>query len=161
MNVIYRKRRLPTKENIKHAWKNKSGSEAIEMVYSTAALCAIIISALLILMYALQANAVSYAGKRVARYIEVAGGADQNDLNTLLGELLPNEDDINASVRVVALDGWVPGSRTKIQLRDRFQVIVTATYNVTVIDPGFYDPIQIPFSIRVVVDGQSEVYWKT
>lgn len=158
-----RRVRLPTLTNIRHAIRNRDGSEAVEMVYSTAMLCGLLLSALLILTYAIQTNRVSYAGKRIARYIEVSGQANQSDLELLLQELLPNADAINAQVRVEG--DWLDPARRRIQLRDNFTVTVTAAYKVALVNPGNLErdntQVTIPVPIAVKVKGQSEIYWKT
>jgi len=151
-------KRLPTFQNIKHAIQDKSGSEAIEMVYSTFALMILILATMMIIGYALQVNQVSYAAKRVARYIEVSGQADPTDLKILLYELLPNADKIGAKVSVENAD-YVSG--TKIQLRGGFTVKVSAKYDVTLANPGNGNGIQYSLPITAYVNGQSEVYWKT
>lgn len=151
--------RYPSVNNIKHAIENKGGSEALEMVYSTFALMLLILSTMMILGYAVQVNQVSYAGKRVARYIEVAGQADQTDIDTLLKELLPNKTELHATVSVTA-DNWENVASRKIQLRENFTVHISAEYPLTLANPGFGSSYTIPLPINVNVNGQSEVYWK-
>lgn len=151
-------KRLPSLQNIKQAIQDKSGSQAIEMVYSTFALVLLILATMMIIGYALQVNQVSYAAKRVARYVEVSGQADPTDLKVLLYELLPNADKIGAKVSIENAD-YISG--TKIQLRGGFTVKVTANYDVTLADPGNGNPILYSLPITAYVNGQSEIYWKT
>lgn len=153
-----RGKRLPTLKNIKCAIQDRSGSQAIEMVYATFALMMLILATMMIIGYALQVNQVSYAAKRVARYVEVSGQADPTDLRVLLYELLPNADEIGARVSVENAD-YVSG--TKIQLREGFTIKVTARYDVTLANPGNGNPIEYSFPITAYVNGQSEIYWKT
>lgn len=154
--------RPPTLKKIRRAIQNRDGSEAVEMVYSTAMLCGLLLSALLILTYAIQTNRVSYACKRIARYIEVSGQANQSDMDILLRELLPNADAINAQVRVNS--EWLDPARRRIQLRDNFTVTVTAAYKIALVNPGNLERdnthIIVPVPITVKVNGQSEIYWK-
>lgn len=155
-------RRYPSIRNIKHAIENKSGSEALEMVYSTFALMMLILSTMLIIGYAIQVNQVSYVGKRVARYIEVSGQADQTDIDTLLKELLPNKTKLRATVSVTA-DNWKNVASRKIQLRENFTVHISAAYPLTLANPGdgsVYREFEIGIPINVNINGQSEVYWK-
>ena len=148
-------------KRIKDFSSNCDGSEAVEMVYNMVALVFLVLSTLLIIGYALQMNQVSYAAQRIARAVEVSGEAKQTEIDRLLYELLPNADDIDARLTVSA-DDWVDVSEATIQLRDQFTVNVSANYHVTLINPGFGDPMD-PWSIpiRVKVNGQSEIYWKT
>lgn len=158
MLVKLKGKHFPTLQNIRHAIQDRSGSEAIEMVYSTFALMILILATMMIIGYALQVNQVSYAAKRVARYIEVSGQANPTDLRVLLYELLPNADKIGAEVSVENAD-YVSG--TKIQLRNGFTVKVSAKYNVTLVNPGNGNGIKYSLPITAYVNGQSEVYWKT
>lgn len=159
-----RGKRFPTLKNIKHAIMNRSGSEAVEMVYSTAMLLVMIMCALMILTYALQVNRVSYAAKRIARAIEVGGTANQVEMNNLLDSLLPNHEDLGATVVVPDSSvSYFDAGAKKIQLRQKFKVVVTANYNLTLMNPGFGSNAALHYAlpIRVSVNGQSEVYWKT
>ena len=137
-----------------------SGSEVVEMVYACGALCMLILSVLLIIGYALQVNAVSYAGKRVVRYVEVTGQAKQSDLQDMLESLLANAEDIEAKVEVTRVDRWANESEKKINLRDKFTITVTAVYKITLINPGGADNWDFNVPIRVSINGQSEKYWK-
>ena len=139
---------------------NKSGSEVVEMVYACGALCMLILSVLLIIGYALQVNAVSYAGKRVVRYVEVTGQAKQADLQDMLESLLGNAADIEAKVEVTHVDAWANEREKKIQLRDKFTITITAVYKITLINPGGADNWDYEVPIRVSINGQSEKYWK-
>lgn len=152
---------ISLQQGLRSLWNDRDGSEAIEMVYNMVALVFLVLSTLLIIGYALQTNQVSYAAQRIARSIEVSGEAKQTEVDALLYKLLPNASDIDARASVTA-DNWVDVSEATIQLRDKFTVDVTANYHVTLINPGFgdaMDPWSIP--IRVKVNGQSEIYWKT
>jgi len=140
--------------------KNQSGSEALEFVYSAALCCFLILSCLLILGYALQVSSVTYAGKRLARYVEVGGSATQQELNLVMKALLSNAEELNASVSVTPDNGWVNTSQKKIQLREPFTLTIKAYYTVNLIASGTKTiPVSIP--IVVNINGQSEVYWKT
>lgn len=157
-------KRFLTPKSIKHAITNCNGSEAVEMVYSAAVLMVMIMTALMILTYALQVNRVSYAAKLIARSIEVGGTANQTEMDNLLDSALPNHEDLDATVVVPdsSVTYFNPGNK-EIQLRQKFQVVVTAKYKLTLMaNPGFGsdDVIQYDLPIRVSVNGQSEVYWK-
>ena len=154
------KMKLPTPKRIMKAIRDKSGSEALEMVYGCAALCALILSAMMILGYAMQTNNVAYAGKRIARYVEVSGQANQTDLDALLRELLPNASKIGAKVTIEDVSYVNPAKRT-IQLREKFTVHIKAKYPLTLANPGNFTPITFDLPINVYVNGQSEIYWKT
>lgn len=145
---------------VKRFTTDNSGSEAIEMVYSMFVLVVLILCSMLIIGYALQTNQVAYVAKRMARYIEVGGTATQTELNVLTQELLPNASEIGAHAKVVNVN-WFNSARGQIQLRDTFTVEVNAFYQVTLLNPGYIGPIGFRLPIRVTVNGQSEIYWKS
>lgn len=150
----------PTWEQFKKAVQDRNGSAVLEMVYGCAALCALILSTMMIIGYAMQTNSVAYAGKRIARYIEITGQANQTDLDVLLKELLPNASSVDAKVTIEDVN-YVNASQRTIQLREKFRVHVKAQYHVTLANPGNLDPIVFALPINVYVNGQSEIYWKT
>lgn len=143
---------------LKKAIKDRNGSEVVEMVYSTFFLLCILLAALLILTYAIQVNQVSYAAKRLTRWVEVRGYYNQTELQTSLGEFLPNRDELGARVNVSANFLNTGGA---IQLREPFTLTVRANYKITILNAGDGNPIQVTLPIKVVVKGQSEIYWKT
>lgn len=147
-------------EGVKNFICNKSGSEALEMVYSTFLLLVLILTTMGIIGYALQVNQVSYAAKRIARYVEISGQADTADLRVLLYELLPNADKVEAKVSIENAN-YLPMSGNKIQLREGFTVKVTANYYVNITSSAGGGGIRQAFPITVYVNGQSEIYWKT
>ena len=161
--------RLPPK--IREAIGNKKGSEVTEMVYSVAMLCILILSVLMILTYAIEVNAVTYAGKRIARMVEITGREDCVDdpdqnraynpggLNALLDELLENSTEINAVASITNVN-YVDATR-RIQLREPFTVQIRATYTIPLLNPGNGAPLELRLPITVKVNGQSEIYWKT
>lgn len=152
--------RRPTIKWLREIIKDKKGSEALEFVYGAAICCFMILSCMMIIGYALQVNAVSYAGKRIARYVEVTGKAPQNKIDDCLDELLVNSDQIEAKVTVSPEGSWWNSSQKSLQLRDKFAVTIDAVYKVKMFaSPAGDAPLRIP--IHVVVDGQSEIYWKS
>ena len=85
--------------------KDESGSETIEMVYGMMAICAMIITAVFILSYSLQANALMYAGKRITRSVEVSGKTLSTiESERILKEFLPNKDEIGARLTFEKVD---------------------------------------------------------
>ena len=156
---------MPAKKNeiirkVKAFLKARDGSEALEMVYSACALCFIILTAMLIIGYALQTNQVSYAAKRTARYVEVGGTATQRELNIMLREMLPNADKLGATVSVENATWYGNSVYRKIQLRDGFTIKIKAYYEVPLAVPGADSAVKLRLPITVRVSGQSEVYWK-
>ena len=143
------------RKKVKTIIHDNTGSEAIEFVYSAFFLCIIIIVSISILSYAVQANAVSYAAKRITRYVEVSGSAQQNNLDELLPKFLGNADEINASVEIADVSDWYDASAKKIQLRGKFSIVVRADYTLPLMDGVI---LQLP--IRAKILGQSEIYWK-
>lgn len=143
--------------------KDESGSETIEMVYGMMAICAMIITAVFILSYSLQANALMYAGKRITRSVEVSGKTLSTiESDKILGEFLPNKDEIGARLTFEKVDDWYD-TRSDIhyiQLGDKFKTVVTGTYKVNLANPGDVSPIAIEVPMVSVVEGQSEIWWR-
>lgn len=167
---MLKKRRKPAQEpqnglQVKHKLlrriKDTDGSQAVEMVYVCAALCFLILSVLLIIGYALQANAISYAAKRATRQIEVLGQYNQSVATRMMREMLANYDEIGGSITATPNSGsWLNSSKKTIQLRDKFTVHVHCTYTVDIGTLAFKQPLRLRLPIDVYVIGQSEVYWK-
>ena len=140
--------------------EDRSGSATIETVYAVGVLCAIIMTAMFILIYALQATSITYAAKRITRYVEVTGQATQADLNTKLSTLLSNADDIGASVSITNVGEWKNEGERKLQYRSKFDIVISAEYKVPIINFGGDTPITISMPIEVRVTGLSEFFWK-
>lgn len=155
---------MSIRKSISHIFRDNSGSEAIETIYSVFAIVMLIMSALLILTYAVQATQVSYAAKRITRAIEVGGTANQTEMDTLLDSFLPNASELNAHVMVPDSSvTYFNVADKEIQLRQGFQVLITASYKLQLINAGDGSLENLAFNLPITVriNGQSEVYWKT
>jgi len=156
---------MSKKKNKFSAWLKKAlsdvfGSETIEFVYAAAVCCFLILSCMLILGYAVQYDNVVHAGKQIARTIEVTGTAKKADISSLVSDLIPNHASIRAMCNVTPKDGYVSASECRIQLGEKFDVELLATYDV-VLASSADTVIRIGLPIYVKIPGQSEVYWKT
>ena len=56
---------ISLQQGLRSLWNDRDGSEAIEMVYNMVALVFLVMSAMLIIGYALQTNQVYYAEQRL------------------------------------------------------------------------------------------------
>lgn len=142
--------------------KNEKGSEAVEMVASTAFICIMLMSLMMILTYAIQLNQVSYAAKRIVRGIEISGTANPKELDDSLGTFIPNKDALKLKIKADAPDGWYGGTNDKIQLRNHVVVTIEGSYPLLLANPGFGDNMLwvLDLPIRVAVSGQVERYWR-
>lgn len=156
------KKKTPRRLSQLRRWaKDKSGSEAVEAVYVCFGLCLLIMSVMLILGYALQANAMSYAAKRATRHIEVTGQVNSSVLERLMGELMENYNEIGGHIEVTPRNPYLTPGSNKIQLREKFTVHVSGFYTVKVATLSTSgNPLELKLPINVYVLGQSEVYWK-
>lgn len=145
---------------LKKALSDVFGSETIEFVYAAAVCCFLILSCMLILGYAVQYDNVVHAGKQIARTIEVTGTAKDADISSLVSDLIPNSASIGARYRVTPDGSYVSASERRIQLRQKFDVELWATYDV-VLASSADTVVRIGLPIYVKIPGQSEVYWKT
>lgn len=145
---------------LKRAVSDVFGSETIEFVYAAAVCCFLILSCMLILGYAVQYDNVVHAGKQIARTIEVTGTAKDADISSLVSELLPNSSSIGARYKVTPDGSYISASERRIQLRQKFDVELWATYDIIVASSGD-SSVNLSLPIYVKIPGQSEVYWKT
>ena len=140
--------------------EDRSGSAVIETVYSVAMLCLIIVTAMSLIAYALQISAVNYAAKRITRYVEVTGKAQQTDLDNMLRSLLGNAAEIGAEIYITDVDDWYDFAQKKLNYRGRFSIVIEATYKVPIINAGGGANLDISAPITVIIPGQSEIFWK-
>lgn len=144
------------------------GSEVVEVVYSAAICCFVIISCMMILGYAVQSNNLAHAGKQIVRAIEISGTAKDEQLENLAKELIPNWDKIRDKenpFKVIRLNdgsarhGYVSPFGDKFQLGERFCLVLKANYKIKVASVG-NDVTELSFPIEIRINGQSEVLWK-
>lgn len=149
------------KTKLKAFREDRSGSATIETVYSVAMLCLIIVTALSLVAYALQITHVNYAAKRIARYVEIKGQAQQMELDTMMRKLLGNANEIDAEISIES-DDWddAYSAEKKLEYRGRFNIIIKATYKIPIINPGSGANLEISAPITVIIPGQSEKFWK-
>lgn len=148
---------------IKAIWKNEQGSEATEMVATMAMLLALILSALMILSYVVEYNAVHTATKRLTRGVETTGIVSaptmRADFNRMLGSssLLQNR-----SVEITNAT-YVYGNANygHIQLKRTFKVTGSCVFEIPLVNPGGITAFSIRLPISASVTGMSEVYWPT
>lgn len=147
-------------EHISSWAKDIRGSEVIEVVYSAAICCFVIISCMMILGYAVQSDNLAHAGKQIVRAIEISGTAKDDQIQHLVNELIPNADKIDVKFKVNPDGSWLSASEKKIQLRQRFDLVLTANYKIKVASVG-NDVTELSLPIKIKIDGQSEIFWKT
>ncbi len=134
--------------------RQKKGDEAVSFLLTTVMLVLIFATLVSALIYVMQYYNASYICRRVVRNIEIAGQYDEtetmNIVNTMAGSGL---EDIDVQVDAVYFSG------RKIQLRQMFNVTLTSSYKITILEIG-EDTIVVSLPINVKVAGMSEVYWK-
>lgn len=157
-----RKVESPAIRSVRSFVKSEKGSEAVEMVASTAFICIMLMSLMMILTYAIQLNQVSYAAKRIVRGIEISGMANKKELEDSLGTFIHNKDALKLEIKADAPDGWYGGTDDKIQLRNHVVVTIEGSYPLLLANPGFGDNMlwELRLPIRVAVSGQVERYWR-
>lgn len=136
-----------------------NGSEAIEMVTTTAMLVLFIMIAIMFLSYIMQLNLVNTATKKVVRQIEVTGIANQSTMESSFDRFLGSSNQmVNRQVSISNVSYKDAGRRT-IQLKSTFRVTGSCTYIIQLINPGSYTGFKIELPIISTVSGMSEVYW--
>ena len=140
--------------------KNTDGSEAIEMLSTTAMLVCFILIGLMFLTYVMELTMVNTATKKVVREIEVTGVANQSTMSSRFDEMLGSSTqlkDRSVSISNVTFEGGT----NRIQLKRTFMVTGKCTYTVSLINPGHITGWSIDMPIVTRVSGMSEVYWPT
>jgi hypothetical protein len=96
----------------------------------------------------------SYLCRRVVRSIEITGVYDETATNNLVDSMAGSSlEGVDVQVDAVYFSG------NKIQLRSAFNVTLTSSYRITILEFG-ENPIVMNLPIKVKVAGMSEVYWK-
>ena len=134
--------------------RQKRGDEAVSFLLTTAMLVLIFAVLVSAMVYIMQYYNASYICRRVVRNIEITGVYDETETKNIVDQM-KNSDMENIGVQVDA----VYYSGKKIQLRQTFNVTLTGSYRITILELG-ENPIAVDLPIRVKVAGMSEVYWK-
>lgn len=134
--------------------RDKKGDESVSFLLTTAMLIFIFAALVSALIYIMQYYNASYICRRVARGIEITGQYDEAEIANILGEIAnPGLEDMDIEVDAVYF------AENKIQLRQSFDVMLSANYKITLLQVGS-EPIQLALPIEVKVVGMSEVYFK-
>ena len=134
--------------------RDKKGDEAVSFLLTTAMLIFIFAALVSALIYIMQYYNASYICRRVARGIEITGQYDEEEIANILGEIAnPGLEDMDIEVDAVYF------AENKIQLRQSFDVMLSANYKITLLQIGS-EPIELALPIKVKVVGMSEVYFK-
>lgn len=138
----------------RHLLRQKRGDEAVSFLLTTAMLVLIFAVLVSAMVYIMQYYNASYICRRVVRSIEITGVYDETETKNIVDQM-KNSDMEGIGVQVDA----VYYSGRKIQLRQTFNVTLTSSYRITILELG-ENPISVDLPIRVKVAGMSEVYWK-
>jgi hypothetical protein len=134
--------------------REKKGDEAVSFLMTTAMLVLIFATLVSAMIYITQYYNASYMCRRVVRSIEISGQYDETETANMVNQM-KNSDLKDTHVQIAA----VYFSGKKIQLRQTFNVTMTASYRITILELG-RNPITVDLPIRVKVSGMSEVYWR-
>lgn len=144
--------------------RNISGSEAIEMVTTTAMITSFVIIAFMFFTYVFEVNMCAYATRQVVHDIEVSGQVNQTQIENTFNSILGGSGSLyNKEIRVTKAD-YIAGTKN-IQVKNRygnlgvFTVVGSCTYRLQLINPGRFDGFYIEFPIQTEQRGMSEVYW--
>jgi len=145
--------------------RNISGSEAIEMVTTTAMITSFVIIAFMFFTYVFEVNMCAYATRQVVHDIEVSGQVNQTQIENTFNSILGGSGSLyKKEIRVTKAD-YIAGTKN-IQVKNRygnpgvFTVVGSCTYRLQLINPGRFDGFCcIEFPIQTEQRGMSEVYW--
>ncbi len=139
---------------VRHLLRQKRGDEAVSFLMTTAMLVLIFAVLVSAMVYIMQYYNASYICRRVVRSIEITGVYDETETKNIVDQMKNSDlEDIGVQVDAVYYSG------RKIQLRQTFNVTLTSSYRITILELG-ENPITVDLPIRVKVAGMSEVYWK-
>ncbi|MPN40038.1 hypothetical protein SDC9_187573 [bioreactor metagenome] len=134
--------------------RQKKGDEAVSFLMTTAMLVLIFAVLISALIYIMQYYNASYLCRRVVRSIEITGVYDETATRNLVNNMAGSSlEGVDVQVDAVYFSG------NKIQLRSTFNVTLTSSYRITILELG-ENPIVMNLPIEVKVAGMSEVYWK-
>lgn len=141
-------------EKLRNLLRRKDGDSAVEFIMTSAVLILVFAMLVSALVYITQYYNASFICRKVVRSIEESGQYNVSEVNALTDELGGDElTDLQVSIDATYF------SDTKIQLRERFTVYLTAKYDISILRFGG-DPIDVSLPIRVKLTGMSEVYWR-
>ena len=138
----------------RHLLRQKRGDEAVSFLMTTAMLVLIFAGLGSAMVYSMQYYNASYVCRRGVPSIEITGVYDETETKNIVDQMKNSDlEDIGVQVDAVYYSG------RKIQLRQAFNVTLTSSYRITILELG-ENPIMVDLPIRVKVAGMSEVYWK-
>ena len=141
-------------------YKTNSGSEAVEMVYTTAMMLFLIMVGLTLLIYLVEFCIVNYATKAVVRNIETTGTVNYPFMESTFRRATGSSRYlVNKRIEIVSAT-YVDDPRYDfhIELGNTFKVRGTASYRVRIAAPGFFAGFNIDMPIVANVTGISEVH---
>ena len=151
---------MKIRQKLRDFWKEREGSDTVEMINSIAILLLMILVLLMTLVYVLEWNMVAVATRRVVREIEVSGIASNSQMDATFRSNLGSMYLENLEVSISDVTYHASGSG-HIQLMDTFKVTGKASYRIRFIQPGVFEGYYFDFPICCVTTGMSEVYWRT
>lgn len=140
---------------IRSLLRQKKGDEAVSFLLTTAMLVFVFVTLISAMIYIMHYYDASYICRRVVRSIEITGVYDETETRGIVDDMAGSGfEDIDVQVDAAYFSG------RKIQLRQTFNVTLTTSYKITILELG-ENPITVDLPIRVKVAGMSEVYWKS
>ena len=155
-------------DRIREFINDRDGSEAVEMVYTTASLMAFILVALMVFSYVFAQYQVTMVTRRICRNIEVTGQVPRElEMLETFKDFLSGECFSRGSHEISVYDVHVPHIDDEDRyIRDR-QIQLTGTFTVTgkceyviqLLNPGSFTGYSIKLPLASTVTGMSEVYF--
>ena len=149
------------KDRVSSFWKDESGSETIEFLFSSASLFGMIVVAFVIFSYAVELNLVNTTVKSITRNVEVTGRYNPTTMNTNFKTYLGTNSSLvygTEPIQIYDISNQLPGN--KIQLKGTFKVTGKVTYRIPLVHPFGYNGFNVDLPIQATVTGMSEVYWR-
>ena len=148
----------PTKNIIDRFQRDERGSMYIDVVVKFVIMACIVLTVVSFYGIFVKHQNVTYVTSRIVRDIEVSGVYDYNTVASF-NALKQTMGIPEATMRIENVS-YFPGGGGRIQLRDRFTIVVTYPYRLTVLQPAGTARVEIPITLQSTLTGMSEVFWR-
>ena len=146
--------------------RRRKGSDAVEMITTSAMAMVLLAVMLMIILYVIQVMNVNFATKRCARLIETSGIVRLSSIHSIEEEF---KQELGSTEFLVdrrltftpkyRVDGVTASGDEQIVFLGEFELTGEATYLVSIVQPGLYEGFRFKMPIKVTARGMTEVYF--
>jgi len=136
--------------------QDERGAFFIDIIIGFMILISVILSFLTLPELFVKKQEIDYMAKTIARRVEIEGELNSRVYNTI--DNLAGESGFMPDIK---WEGNFYGLTNRIQIRDKFRLVLSHKVRIKLIDPTFSNPVYLEIPLTKAVYGVSEVYWKT